>query len=104
LLAACRNAGQLAKLRAGWQSPRRISSGDVVEFDSVEMRQGLALRVVADDQRNSAAEFAGLIAVEKVRQAVQVLRDENGHARGQTANFRQTAPKIHVCPRLAQNG
>ena len=43
--------------------------------------RGFGIRVIADDGGNGEAQFPGLVAVQQVRQAVQMLRDEEGHAR-----------------------
>ena len=52
---------------------------NVVERDAVELRQRPRLGVVAHDQRDGAGEFAGLVAVEQVHQAVQVAGHEDRH-------------------------
>ena len=48
--------------------------------DAVEFRQWACAGVVADNERNLAVEFAGLVAVEQVGIAMQVLRDEDRQA------------------------
>src|SRR5947209_19534372 len=48
--------------------------------DFVEVRRGLIIRMVGDDQRYLACQLAALMAVEKINQAVVVLRHEIGRA------------------------
>jgi hypothetical protein len=43
----------------------------------MESRQRFGIWMIADDHRNRAVEFAGLIPVEDIGQAMQVLRDED---------------------------
>jgi hypothetical protein len=48
--------------------------------DAVEVGDTLVIGMVGNDQRDFAAQFAALVAVEKVLQAVVKLRDEDGDA------------------------
>ena len=54
---------------------------DVVERHAVEVAPPPGVRVVADHQREVAGQFAALVAVQEVHQAVVVLRHEHGHPR-----------------------
>ena len=56
------------------------ADGDVAELDAVEARQGFGIGVIADDRGDGAVEFPGLLAVEEVHEAVEVLGDEDGDA------------------------
>ncbi len=72
---------QQAQLRFFGGAPVGRIDRDVVEFDSVESRKRLSIRVIADDQRNRAVQLSGLVTVEQIGQTVQVAGDEDGHAR-----------------------
>lgn len=52
--------------------------GQVVEGNLVETSQCSRLFVVADDERKVAGQFSGLVAVEQVGEAVEVVGDEDG--------------------------
>ncbi len=54
---------------------------DDVVRDFVEVGDGLVVGVVGNDQRDVAGEFAALMTVEKIDEAVIVLRDQDDHAR-----------------------
>ena len=47
----------------------------------VEVRNGLIVGVVGNNQRDVTGKFAALVTIEQIDQAVIVLRDENDHAR-----------------------
>ncbi len=49
--------------------------------DFVEVGNGLVVGVIGDDQRDLAGEFAALVTVEKIDEAVIVFRDQDDHAR-----------------------
>ncbi len=51
-----------------------------MERDTVEFRQTLGITVVADDQRDVAGQFATLVPMQEIGQAMVVLRDHDGHA------------------------
>src|SRR5690242_8595771 len=55
---------------------------DLVERNAVEFGQPASAGMVADDQGNFAGELTGSVAIEQVRIAVEMLRDEDGHASG----------------------
>src|ERR1039458_6737754 len=74
-------AASKRSLRLFGRATVRGVDGNVVELDAVETRQRLAIRVIADDQGNYAGEFSSLVAVQKIRQTVQILRHENRHPR-----------------------
>lgn len=58
-----------------------LGDGQVVEFDAVALGEGLEFRVVGDDDRDLNAELLGLVAEEKVVQAVTDLGDHDQDAR-----------------------
>ena len=58
---------------------RRDGDGQVMEGDFMKLRQGPRRFVIADDEREIAGKFSGLMAVEQVGQAVKVMRDEDGN-------------------------
>src|SRR5216684_2221965 len=47
----------------------------------VEVGKRLVVGVIGNDQRNVAGEFAALVAIQEIDQAVIVLGDKNNHAR-----------------------
>src|SRR3954447_244080 len=47
----------------------------------VEIRNGLSVGMVGDDQWDLAREFAALLAIQKIDEAVIILRNENHHPR-----------------------
>ena len=53
---------------------------DVVERYPIKSGPALGLRVVADDKRDGAHEFAAMVPIEQIDQAVIVLRHEQGDA------------------------
>ena len=55
--------------------------GDVGERNLVRLGQPVGIRVVADDERNLAIQFAGMVAVQQVGQTVVEFRDEDRQAR-----------------------
>jgi hypothetical protein len=61
--------------------------------NAVEVCDTLVVRMVGNDQRNFAAEFAALVAVEKILQAVVILRNEDGNA-GATGGMGE--PPVHL--------
>src|ERR1035438_9039921 len=72
---------QQSQLRLFSRSALRGVDRYVVEFDSMETRQSLAIRVIAHDQGNHVVQFSGLVAVEEIGQTVQIPRYEDGHPR-----------------------
>src|SRR5579871_3181503 len=50
------------------------------EFDAMEFAKRLGVRVIADYKRNGTVEFARMMAMEKVRQAMQIARHEDRNA------------------------
>ncbi|MCU1319869.1 MAG: hypothetical protein JWP98_1387, partial [Edaphobacter sp.] len=50
------------------------------ERDPIKVRQRLAIRMIAYDQRNRARQLAQLMPVQQVSQTVQVLRHEGGRS------------------------
>ncbi len=65
-----------------WSSAWRLLSfviDDVRDF--VKVGQGLVVGVIGDDERDLAGEFAALVTVEEIDEAVVVLRNQNDHAR-----------------------
>ncbi len=59
----------------------------------VEIGDGLIVGVVGNNQRDVAGEFAALVAVEEIDEAVVVLRNQNDHARSMRG-LRQ--PPLHL--------
>ena len=49
--------------------------------DFVKVGEGLVIWVVGDNERDFAGEFAALMAVEEIDEAVIVFRDQDDHAR-----------------------
>ncbi|MCU1304241.1 MAG: dehydrogenase with different specificity [Candidatus Sulfotelmatobacter sp.] len=49
--------------------------------NSVKVGDGLVVGVIRNDQRDFAGEFAALMTIEKIDQAVIVFRNQNDHAR-----------------------
>src|SRR5580658_847497 len=47
----------------------------------VKIGQALVVGMIGNDQRDVASQFAALLAVKKIDQAMVVLRDENDHSR-----------------------
>ena len=72
---------QQFQLRLFGRTTVRGIDGDVVEFDCVEARQRLAIRVIAHDQGDHAVEFSGLMAVKEIGQTVQVPGYEDRYPR-----------------------
>jgi len=50
---------------------------DLVERDAMEIGQCARARMVADNKGDFAGEFAGLVAVKEIREAMQVLGNED---------------------------
>ncbi len=61
--------------------------------DFVKVCDGLVVGMIGNDQRNVADEFAAVMAIEKINEAVIVLRDENNHA---LLVRRQGEPPVHL--------
>ena len=59
----------------------------------VEIGERLIVRVIGDDQRNIAGEFAALMAVEQIHEAVIIFRNQNDHARSMR---RLCQPPLHL--------
>src|SRR4029077_13459314 len=59
----------------------------------VEVGNRLVVGVIGNNQRNVAGQFATLVAVEQIDQAVIVLRNENDHA---LPNRRLCQPPLHI--------
>src|SRR5580700_545383 len=55
--------------------------GDDSVGNFVEIGDGSVVGMIGDDQRDIAGEFAGPVTVEKIDEAVVVLRNQNDHAR-----------------------
>src|SRR5271165_4499673 len=56
-----------------------LRNRDVMKLDAIEISQGFSILVIADYQWNGAVKFSGLLPMQQIGQAVQVLRHEDGH-------------------------
>ena len=82
---------ELQLLRLGLSSRFRLYRNEV-EIDSVELGQRFGFAMIADDHRNGAMKLTGLMPVEDIGEAVQVLRYEDRDAR--TSGVRRRRHRI----------
>src|SRR5438128_5326027 len=64
-----------------------------IKRNAVELRNGLAIRMIRNYARNIARQFPTLMAIKQIHQAMIVLGNQNRHS---LANIRQYQPPLHV--------